>query len=166
MGFKGSGKSRRRSRDPKRRDERIFHPSRLPSPMCCPKDRSHDRSPSTNQFHGPRRGFVTRTNKRILQRIIQQNDSNKHSPKPTQPQRVSSQWARAIRSSTPVRGPTLPSIPPSLHRFEEVYPKTESQRSWISTDDYYNQHGIVSFCQQPHLVSYPCQWGNVNVHED
>ena len=36
MGFKESGKSRRRSRDPKRRDERIFHnPTHTPGQAIC-----------------------------------------------------------------------------------------------------------------------------------
>ena len=48
--------------------------------------------------------------------------------KPTQPRRVCTQWVRGIRSSSPVRGPTRPSIHPSLTRLEEVYPKVESQR--------------------------------------
>ncbi len=54
--------------------------------------------------------------------------SNKHSPKPTQPRRVSTQWVKAIRSSAPVRGTTRPSIPTSLHRLEEVYPNFSSYR--------------------------------------
>jgi hypothetical protein len=53
------------------------------------------------------------------------------SPKPTQPRLVPTQWTRSILSSVPVRGSTRPSIPPSLPRLEEVYPKTESQRPWI-----------------------------------
>ena len=64
-------------------------------------------------------------------RVIQQNDSNKHSPKPTQPWQVTVQWVRDMCSSVPVRGSTRPSIPPSLYRLEEVYPKAESQRPWI-----------------------------------
>jgi hypothetical protein len=62
---------------------------------------------------------------------FQQNDSNKHSPKQTQPRRVPAQWARTIRSLAPVRGPTRPSIYPPLHRLEEVPTKAESQRPWI-----------------------------------
>ena len=42
---------------------------------------------------------------------------------------MSTQWTRDIRSSVPVRGPTRPSIPPSLPRFEEVYPKPESPKT-------------------------------------
>ena len=32
--------------------------------MCWPRDRSHGQTPSTNQLHGPHRGFVSGTNKR------------------------------------------------------------------------------------------------------
>ena len=50
-------------------------------------------------------------------------------PKPTQPQRAPVRWARDIHSSVPVRGPTRPSIPPSLPQLEEVYPKAESPKT-------------------------------------
>ncbi len=40
------------------------------SPVYCPRDRSHEQSPSTNQLSGPRRRFVSGTNNRARVRDI------------------------------------------------------------------------------------------------
>ena len=40
------------------------------SPVCGPRDRSHDQPPSTNQLRSPRRRFVTGTNKRSCVSVI------------------------------------------------------------------------------------------------
>ncbi len=58
---------------------------------------------------------------------IQQNEQEQHSPKQTQPRRVSTQWVRTIRSLVPVRGLTRPSIPSPLHWSEENWPEISSK---------------------------------------
>ena len=68
-------------------------PSRLPSPIHCPRDRSHECPPSTNQLHGPHRGFVSGVNKSLYVNVIKNThlkdisyfDPNPPPPHPTPP---------------------------------------------------------------------------------
>ncbi len=106
------------------------------SPMRWPRCRFPDKSPSTNQLHGPHRRFVPGTNNRPRVCAVK-NSYLKHSchhtgnndqvfPTPNTTRRVSQQWDWTTRSPDPVRGSTSPSTPHSPHWREEDYPKVES----------------------------------------
>ena len=107
------------------------------SPMRCPRGRFPEQSPSTNELRGPRRGFVSGTNKRprvstvktrISSLLPLRDTPTKHFPHQTQPDvcpcngpglPLTRPSPGANRSPDPVRGPTTPS--------------TQGGRGWVTS---------------------------------
>ena len=99
----------------------------------APRDRFHGQSPSANpSASDPCQGLPPKTRKRTRTgsiriahlKLSRHRTDRTTVVRPAQPGRVPAQWARAIRSPAPVRGPTRPSLPPPFHWCEETCSQT------------------------------------------
>ena len=109
--------------------------------MRCPKDRSHDQTPSTNQLCGPHRGFVPGTNKRVRVSVIKNT-----------PLKPSCHRTGTATVANPTRNMTMSS--------EDRVPYQESPNKTIRTSIPQNQRNRDAYPHNgPDLSTHPPRSG-------